>query len=87
MYWILSLPVDKSSPVEYLWLLSTVNFLICGSKITSFPEEITSIFVSVEEYPIPELITLTSYICPEALTTALNSAPVPEPVTTKSGTE
>ena len=38
------------------------------------------------EYPIPELMTLTSLILPLSII-ALNSAPVPDPETTNSGTE
>ena len=38
------------------------------------------------EYPTPVLITLTSSILP-SLIIALNSAPIPDPETTKLGTE
>ena len=86
-YWSLSLPFSKTWPLLNLTLLSSrVNFLIWGSIKAFFPDETTWIFVFDAEYPIPVLITLTSDIWP-LLIIALNSAPVPEPVTIRSGTE
>ena len=64
----------------------TVNVLICGSIKAFFPDETTSIFVFDAEYPIPVFRTLTSNIF-SSLITALNSAPEPDPETTKSGVE
>ena len=86
-YWSLSLPSNKTSPVVNLAILSfKVNFLICGSIKAFFPDETTSIFVFDAEYPMPVFRTFTSDISP-LLIIALNSAPVPDPETTKSGVE
>ena len=86
-YWSLSLPSNKTSPVGNLATLSLrVNVLICGSIKAFFPDDTTLIFVFDAEYPIPVFKTLTSDIFPP-LITALNSAPIPDPETTKSGVE
>ena len=86
-YWSLSLPSNKTSPVVNLAILSlTVSVLICGSIKAFFPDDTTWIFVFDAEYPIPVFRTLTSDIFP-SLITALNSAPIPDPETIKSGVE
>ena len=70
-------------------LVTIVKSLIFESKTWLIPEETTDTVVSVEEYPIPDFITLTESNLLSFIT-GLNTAPDPdleESETIISGTE
>ena len=68
-------------------LLSRVNDLIFGVSFRPAPIVLTLIVVS-DVYPSPLLITVTAVSEPVVgLITGFNFAPLPEPLTIKSGRE
>ena len=85
VYFNLFLPSIKRFLPNFL-LLSIVKDLTIGFKNSLEPNDFTRIDDEVE-YPIPELLILTSTILPFSIT-GLNFAPLPSPVgsiTIKSG--